>query len=278
MAISAAGVPFAADADPALKPAEQMSFKAGQNQQARVSVLTLDPAEVNVQIVSVPLEIGSEPGSGDHSLRRYAEHLESKARKGRSWAVVNGGSSSSDRDDIPFGLLIVDGKVYSRLAKATGTESKEAVDASYAKFKSSGVLCQGRKGGPWEIIPAAEYAAKRCHQALQARPILVEPDGKVAISSTEPERTRPYARTVVCLAESKMKFLVVHDKVQLLPLAKWLASGKSKGGPGCRVAMNLAGDSSSGIAQRQADRQGVEYFGEGTAPIPSAVLVEERRR
>jgi uncharacterized protein YigE (DUF2233 family) len=275
--VAAAWATSAAHADATLQPAEVTTFKAGPNLKARASILTVDPTKLSVRIVSVPLEMESEPGSGEHSLRRFAEHVDSRARSRRSWAVVNGGFSSS-RDDIPLGLLVVDGKVYSRLTKVAGSASTGSVGSSYAKYKWSGVLCQGRKDGPWDIIAAAEYEAKRCHQALQAGPMLVEPDGRVAIASTEPERTRPYARTVVCLAGSKLKFVVVQDQVHLLPLAKWLTSGKDKGGPGCRVAMNLSGDSSSGMAQRQADREGIAYFGDGTFPIPSAVLIEERRR
>ena len=272
-----AAVPAPGHAEEAWTLVKATSFRAAADQSARASVLTVDPSRADVRIVSVPLELGDQARSGDHSLRSLAWHLQATMPKRSSWVVVNGGYSSS-REDIPVGLLVVDGKVYSRLSSAKGSSATLSGPSAYSTYRWSGILCQDRKGGKWDIVPAASYVNRQCYQALQAGPVLVEPGGKIGIAATEPQRSKPYSRTAVCLSDGLLKFVVVKTPTHLYPLARWLSASERSGGLGCRVALNLSGESSSGMVQRTPSRQGLVYLGDGSFPIPSAVIIEERRR
>jgi uncharacterized protein YigE (DUF2233 family) len=272
-----AAAPVPGNADESWTLVKATSFRAAADRSARASVLTVDPTRADVRIMSVPLELGIPAGSGDHSLRILARHLESTMPRRSSWVLVNGGFSSS-REDIPVGLLVVDGKVYSRLSSAKGSSTPLFGTSAFSTYRWSGILCQDRKGGKWDIVPAANYVNRQCYQALQAGPVLVEPGGKIGIAATEPQRSKPYSRTAVCLSDGLLRFVVVKDPTHLYPLARWLSASERSGGLGCRVALNLSGESSSGMVQRTPSRQGLVYLGDGTFPIPSALIIEERRR
>jgi uncharacterized protein YigE (DUF2233 family) len=275
--LTLAAAPALGSPEPAWAPVKATRFPAGNNSSARASVLTVDPSKVEVRIVSVPLVLGAQDRSGDYSLRSLARHLDSTTSSRSSWVAVNGGLSSS-REDIPLGLLIVDGKVYSRLATAKGSAATASATSVFSSYRWSGILCQDRKGGTWDIIPAATYVSRMCYQALQAGPVLVEPDGKIGVAATEPARSKPYMRTAVCLSGGLLKIVVVRDPTNLYPFAKWLSASESAGGLGCRVALNLSGDSSSGMVQKAPSRQSLMYFGDGSFPIPSALIVVDPRR
>ena len=122
------------------------------------------------------------------------------------------------------------------------------------------------------------FAGRACCQALQSGPLLVEPD------PNEPERRRAYARTAVCLmGDGRLRLVVVAEPTHLYPLAQWLARPLAEGGAGCRVALNLSGDLSSGLltrgpapAKKGAPRPG-EIVGPGSYPVPTALLFTPRR-
>lgn len=255
---------------------ESREFPVGQGRTARASVLTIDTNAASLRIVSVPIELRRPPGALDISLLDLAAHLEQKKPRDSSWAAFNGGFSSSS-DDIPLGLLVVGGKVYSQLSREQDGTSLPQAKSEYSKYRWSGVLCQAKKNGAWDIIPASRYRPGSCYQALQAGPVVVEPDGKVAVTPGEPQARRPYSRTVICLSGSTMKIVVVGDRTHLYPLARWLGNGEAKGGLGCRVALNLSGDSSSGLFVKEPGKAGLR-LGDGSFPIPSAVIVEQKSR
>jgi hypothetical protein len=255
---------------------ESREFPVAQGRVARANVLTIDTNRANLRIVSVPIELRRPPGALDISLLDLAAHLEQKKPRDSSWAAFNGGFSSS-RDDIPLGLLVVGGKVYSQLSREQDGTSSLQVKSEYSKYRWSGVLCQAKENGAWDIVPASRYRPGSCYQALQAGPVVVEPDGKVAIAPGESQAKRPYSRTVVCLSGSLMKVVVVSDRTHLYPLARWLSNSEAKGGLGCRVALNLSGDSSSGLVVQEPGRASLR-LGDGSFPIPSAVIVEQKSR
>ena len=73
------------------------------------------------------------------------------------------------------------------------------------------------------------------------------------------------------------------EKVSTEAFAQWLARPVAEGGAGCRVALNLSGDLSSGLLTRGpapgkkgAARPG-EIVGPGSYPVPTVLLFTPRR-
>lgn len=193
------------------------------------------------------------------------------------WVVVNGGFSSY-RLDVPLGLLIVDGKVYSRLSNEKVKSGFGSTSRDTGQLRWSGVLCQSKDdedNKKWDIIYAAQYKPELCVQGLQAGPFLVEPGARIGISPEEQRRGAPSARTAICITKDRrMKFITVLEDTYLFPLARWLSKAESEGGLGCQVALNLSGDTSSGIAMRTRGDKSVNLIGDGSFPLPSALIIE----
>ena len=252
------------------------SFKGSGGQPVNVRSVTIDMKTANLQILSVSFELNVSLGSAEVPLRSFAEQISKQARfKNKEWIAVNGGFSSY-RVDVPLGLLVVNGKVYSPLTKEKSKSSYGASGSEFGDLRWSGVLCQLRTNGSWDIIAASRYQPGICQQALQAGPVPVEPNSKVGISSTEATKERPYNRTIICLMEDARMRAVLTEATQLFPLAQWLSKPESGGGLGCRVALNLSGDSSSGIAIRSPGNVSINFIGEGSFPIPTALLFEKK--
>ena len=229
-------------------------------------VIGINMQLATVKMVSIPFEAKVAAESSEISLRSFAAILlKDPAYSTSEWLAVNAGFSSY-AVDIPFGLLVSGGRVYSSIQR----EKNEGV--------SRGVLCQHGMDGQLDIVMATEYRPNMCWQAIQAGPVLVEPDGQVAIAPEEPKRRPPFRRTVICLVdEVKIKIVLTEQETNLRPLAVWLTTPESAGGLGCRSAMNLSGDASSGIAIKSSGQQDTRYFGEGSFPIPTALIFEVRK-
>jgi hypothetical protein len=251
------------------------SFIGKNGKITKAVILTLDLKDSSLRIVSVPFEVKAASAPSEVSLKVFAESISNQPRyRDKEWITVNG-AFSSYRADVPLGLLVVDGKVYSTVAterpKSTATKGSE-----FGKFRWSGILCQSRDGNTWDIIPASRYQPGLCKQAIQAGPVPVEPNFVLGISQDEANRERPYRRTVVCLSQSTiMKIVLVPEQTHLFPLAQWLIKPETAGGPGCRAALNLSGDTSSGIAIKSPGKA-ISFFGEGSFPLASALVFESR--
>ena len=100
----------------------------------------------------------------------------------------------------------------------------------------------------------------------------------MGIQAEELSARKSYRRTVVCLTTApRLKLLVSLDETHLLPLAQWLSRPEADGGAGCRVALNLSGDTSSALIVHRAGDAPPTQMGEGSFPLPSAILVEGRQ-
>jgi uncharacterized protein YigE (DUF2233 family) len=252
------------------------SFKGAGGQPVTVTSVTVDIKTANLQILSVPFELKVSLGSTEVSLRSFAEQISKQPRfKNKEWIAVNGGFSSY-RVDVPLGLLVVNGKVYSPLTKEKSKLGYVASGSDFGNLRWSGVLCQLKANSSWDVIAASRYQPGMCQQALQAGPVPVEPNSKVGILATEATKERPYNRTIICLMDDPRMRAVITQATQLFPLAQWLSKPESGGGLGCRVALNLSGDSSSGIAIRSPGNVSINFIGEGSFPIPTALLFEKK--
>ena len=268
----------AADASSWRTPNEQYAYKTESGQLIKPTVLDVDTRKYRLRVVSVPFEAHASPGSSELSLRDLANVLSKQQKyRSRDWLLVNGGFSSYDVD-VPLGLLVTEGRVYSTVTLEKNKESREG-DSEFSQLRWGGILCQRNSDGPWEIMPATRYRPKTCWQAIQAGPVLVEPESKVGIAANEPALKSPFKRTVICLPkEPTIKVVLTEQPTSLLALARWLARPKSEGGLGCRAAINLSGDTSSGAAIFSSRTKRIEFIGDGAFPIPSALIVEGRAR
>lgn len=253
---------------------ESRTYASSSGRVIKASVLTIDLSRANLRIVSVPFEAKAAPGSSELSLRDLGETLLSHPRyRSKEWIAVNGGFSSY-RVDVPLGLLVVDGKVYSTLNKEKPKGTSAAPLSEYGQLRWSGILCQLEAGNRWEIIPATRYRPSLCKQALQAGPVLVEPNLKIGVAANEPKKAAPYKRTVICLDNEFRIRVVLTEETHLLPLAAWLSKPNSAGGLGCRIALNLSGETSSGVAIKSMRSRSIRVVGEGSFPIPTALIFE----
>lgn len=251
------------------------TFKTAEGADIRATVLTINLNQANLRVLSVPFEMGSSPGSTETSVRIFAgARARDKKFRGKDWILVNGGFSSY-RVDVPLGLLVVSGKVYSTLSKEMVRRTSPAAGLEFSKYRWSGVLCKRGPKGNWDIIPAAGYEPGMCEHALQAGPVPVEPDAKAAISENESKSEPRYLRTLVCLdGASSMKVVVTQDITHLRPLSLWTSKPENAGGLGCRVALNLSGDTSSGPALYTAATRSTKFLGDGTFPVPTVLFFE----
>lgn len=263
----------AVEAGPPWTLVEHAGYTYPQGGSIRPRVLSYAASQVRLRVVSVPFEAGQPEAS---LLDLAQSRLRRAELRRKPWALVNGGLSSY-RTDAPLGLLVVDSRVYGTLSRERAS-SAQRPSASSPQLRWSGVLCRRAGAGGWDIALAERYEPKSCVDAMQSGPLLVEAGGTVGIREDEPERSRPYERSVVCLGEGeRMHLVVVERKTHLLPLARWLARPESEGGLGCRVALNLSGDSSSGLVLNDP-RTGLQRYGPAAFPLPSALLVEPRER
>lgn len=245
------------------------TFKGARGEQMRPRVLSFDPSRTELRVLSVRFESEKE----EATLSELGSVLSSRAGlRDSSWAMVNGGLSSF-HPAASLGLLVVNRQVYSTLSdERPRSVSPSSTDLD--QWRWSGVLCQRAPDRRWIIQPAKEYIAGSCINALQSGPMLVEPGGQVGISENEPSRSRPYERSAVCLlSNGHIRLIVVPQKTHLKPFADWLAKAEEKGGLGCRVALNLSGDTSSGMVIHNRRQRGLDITGPASFPIPSALLV-----
>jgi uncharacterized protein YigE (DUF2233 family) len=254
------------------------TFRGKDDRPVRATVVGVDLAAARGRIVSVPFETAaSNSTSAERSLRDFAELLAQDRRyQGHEWIAVNGGFSSY-RVNVPLGLLVIDRKVHSTITLEKAKRSNTVESADYGQLRWAGILCASEDDRRWEIIPAIRYTPGLCRQAMQSGPVVVEPLSRVGIRPDEPDSTMPYKRTVVCLSNRpQIRIIVTIDDTHLFPLATWLSQSENRGGLGCTAALNLSGDSSSGMAIKSAAAASITYVGDGHFPIPSALIFQAR--
>ncbi len=216
----------------------------------KVRAIRIEPAKLSVQVWDTygALEKGGvSRGYATYSLAEVIQLFRPKA-------AINGGFSASYSAPIPAGLLVRGGRTIAPL------NSKSRVQ--------SGVLCVS-KGGV-KILGVQSYKDGACQYALQSGPMLIDPDGRVAVYENE-QKSAAYVRSAACLDQSGRLLLFQSEAAHLYDLARLLATSEAQGGPACKVALNLSGDVESGLF---ADRAGSPLqAGRLDVPIASSILV-----
>jgi len=143
------------------------------------------------------------------------------------------------------GLAVVNGGYFeadfrpSTWVKNAGVELSAKSDTS-----KGGVLAVGRAGvfvGPFSALSFEPDLA------VQSFPLVIEPERKMGIRRDDGRRA---ARTIACLVESRLHFIVIsapRGEGPTLFESAGLLLAAAPAGFGCRVALNLDGGPSTGV-------------------------------
>jgi hypothetical protein len=172
--------------------------------------------------------------------------------------VINGGFSSSSAIPISAGLLTVNNIIVTRLNSQSTLQS--------------GIFCI--RGGEFRILRREEYKVKEWKYALQAGPLIVEPPGKIGIFRNEPRTRERYRRSVVAIDKSGNLLLAASSETNLYNLAKFFNQKEGEGGVNCTAALNLGGDTDSGLFIRS--NKSPFIVGSIDTTIASAIAVIKR--
>lgn len=188
-----------------------------------LTAVRIDPRAVRVRVVDVLSTLGDHKSFHVYDLREVALRLNPSA-------IINGGFTASLSLPIPVGLLVVDQRPVSQINKVSSVVS--------------GIFCVRRAG--IAIVRRDDYVPGECVEALQAGPLLVEQDGRLAINRSE--RANPkYRRSAVAIDRQGRLLFIATNEVHLYDLARVLASGADSGGLDCVAALNLSGSVESGL-------------------------------
>ena len=193
-------------------------------------------SDLGVDLARLRLEI--EPAKGGAPLSRLLPE--------GALAVVNGGYFEADFRP-------------STWLKRAGVELAPKLDTS-----KGGVLALGESGAYLGPFAGLGFEPEL---AIQSFPLIVEADGKPGIYRDDGRRA---ARTVVCLVESQLHFIVIAaprgDGPTLFETAA-LMREQAPRGFGCKVALNLDGGPSSGVyfSSQVAAKQRIPFANVGYA-------------
>lgn len=169
--------------------------------------------------------------------------------------VVNGGffSIGTDEELKPVGMLILDG-----------------VARSTAWTRDGGFLVLDGDGNP-AITLSKDGPPKQAANAVQSKPVLIEPGGKWAMNTNGTELE---SRTLFCLLpDNKALLVVVHGGGLTLFEAGWVLRAKKWGGFfGCDSALALDGGGSTQLSVR--DRPDLKIS--GLSKVQNFVVVKRR--
>ena len=233
----------------------------GKPERMELMIAAVSQTGRDVQVVDTYryLQSSSTQVSPRFSLREVAY-------KSKAAFAINGGLSRSLQDPIPTGLLRGSGQQYSRLRPES--------------TRLSGVFCVAANASISMLADFVKQGDGQCREALQSGPVVIEVrDGKTVNGITTEEPLRPDSpalpRSLVCLGHNGSVYFIRASSAHLFDLAEILLSITPSGvsAPGlCRVALNLGGEDSSGLAVRVApDRY--RFFGNADATIASVLIV-----
>jgi uncharacterized protein YigE (DUF2233 family) len=262
------GVDVAPVAGTPTLPARKIKGSSGET--IDVTILTVGAASAQLSLLYVPERVSGLASGQSVSLRELARTDAFAARSEHRRALVNGGLSSS-REDVPLGLLVVDGRTISRLSESPAKPVEGCPLSKANRLRWSGLLCQAPNGG-WSVGRADAYQPGSCTNALQSGPLLVA-DASNEICSSEPSRRRAADRLVACSRKSGDLVFVHADNAHLFPLAEWMATPVDKGGLGCDFAMNLSGANSAGIVYAEPGKPAPLFVGDGSFPLATALMI-----
>ncbi|WP_310384335.1 hypothetical protein [Roseateles sp.] len=224
-----------------------------------------------VRLLSVPLQqfdlrvLATAPvlkqGSASDASLLGLSRLLSMGAGARPVALLSGGFNREDPLD-PVGALIENKKSYAPLSMAT--KSRGSMGRGYSL---SGLLCIGPANQvSIESVDSFQDSRGACAWALQAGPVVVERDGRDAISK---KVTGVSHRLIACEPRNGGRSVDFYwfDSISLLDVEQALK-------PRCSSALNLAG----------ADQAGILLVASGAAagsvnvPLPSILVIQPRSR
>jgi hypothetical protein len=254
---------------------EMRAARAGDTP-ARVIVYAFEAARMRVQVLPSTALRGRDRRRGAGiSVSAAAEQPALRKLMRNELLLINGGFSGSSTDR-PAGLLIADGRAVTlpNYAMQRADPGNACAALRKDRLRLSALLCV-RADRTLSIGPMNEDALARCSQALQAGPVLLDGDGKPEVCRTDNERA--YVRTVLCRRDKTVFVVLTLQPMTLHDLAVWLAAPPARNGLGCRSAINLSGDTSSGaLYTRGAARPAPLIDGPASFPQASFVLVTPR--
>ena len=189
-----------------------------------------------------------EHGFPSYSMSHVVQYL-------KPLALANGGFTLRGTIPAPTGLLLINGRQVSPL------ETEWRVQ--------DGILCINRSAV--SILPRDAYRVGRCASAIQAGPIAIRAANDVVIYSNERDRT-PYRRSLIALDGQRDVLLIATGAAHLFDVAEWLARPISAGGLGCVAAINLSGDTASGLYVKLGTKQ--LTTGELTTSLADAIAIK----
>lgn len=255
----------------------------------RATVFTTPLKDASVEVVSVMQLRGARPSiSEEVSVRDLLSNINRlepaiRPRPNADFLLLNGGFSS-EPTSRPAGLLIAGARTLStpNYSRVKGNPQSSCEVARLDRFRLSALLCVPQGGAP-EIRGFHGEAFRGCKHAIQAGPLLVEQNKQsVCRPAANPETS---VRTSLCITGdaatgASLKVVVTQGPVSLFDLAEWLRSPAPQGGLGCRVAMNLGGDTSSAAAlfarSRKSPLEPSLVAGDGTYPQASFIAVSTK--
>jgi uncharacterized protein YigE (DUF2233 family) len=161
--------------------------------------------------------------------------------------VAGLGSGKTLDQMLPEGAVAaINGGYFDEKMKPVGWLVDRAAELAPKSHRQAGGVVALRSGSAW-IGPVAKLGFPP-EFAVQNSPRLVEDDGKIGIRTDDGKRA---ARTIACTAAGKLHLMVAlawsGDGPTLYETAKLVAEDPSRGGLGCRAALNLDGGPSTGV-------------------------------
>lgn len=211
-----------------------------------VTAVRIDPAKAEIKVIDMYGTLSEQKVKFPvYSLAEVYERM-------RPIAIINGGFSGSLSLPVAAGLVVENAQVITRLNKVSRLQS--------------GIL--GISANEIKIIRREEYEENTFRFAIQSGPLIIEPNGNIGIYRSERQKEK-FRRSVIALDKKDRLLLITTTDVHLFDLASFLKKAEVNGGLECKVALNLSGDTQSGLIITQ-EGSPVE-IGNVNAIIPSAI-------
>lgn len=222
-----------------------LTYQTPGNRTVKATALLCNPHQVKLRTIDVYQALGSASASSGYNL----DEVFSKVKP---IAAINAGPTSSFTLPAPVGLLVVGGRVRSKL--------------NLKAAKDSGVFCTSDSGRA-RLAWAYNFSYYDCPYGVQAAPVLFIGD----LPST-PQSTTAEPRTVVGLTtDDELIFLQV-GPINFIDLKEQL---KEHTPISIAAAMCLDGSTSSGLIARVGGQ--LQRSGSTGTLIASAIVVEGQR-
>lgn len=198
--------------------------------------------------------VGPKNASGRSSLRIAAQM--------NAEVLISGGFLERFVPPVPLGLLVVEGAIVGP-TRVGGFLSVLAIANQRLVVSDT---------ASWRDV----FSGASPEYALQTGPLLVGA-GRVRIREEEPNLRDPFTRSFVATSEAGIVLVgITEDRVNLRPLAEFLARSPAAGGLGITEAVNLSAGGMEVLVVRVGDSTVV--YGPGASVRQASVIGFRRRR